>query len=140
MFSSHDQRDAADETTPLSQVDLGGAWHPSRCARQRRGRRDHASADDALLETAHTRIEQHRKGDGVIAVKGADGKPVPGANVKIEQVRHDFRFGCNLFMWGRCDDAQREEDYRRRFAALLNFATLGFYWPYFERERGQAHL
>ena len=95
------------------------------------------AADDALLETAHTRIEQHRKGDGVIAVKGADGKPVPGANVKIEQIRHDFRFGCNLFMWERCGEPQREEDYRRRFAALLNFATLGFYWPYFERERGK---
>jgi GH35 family endo-1,4-beta-xylanase len=30
-----------------------------------------------------------------------------------------------------------EEAYRRRFAALLNFATLGFYWNAYEREQGK---
>jgi len=97
------------------------------------------ATDDALLGTAQARIEQHRKGDGVIVVKGADGKPVPGAQVKLAQVRHDFLFGCNFFMWGRCADPQREEQYRRRFADLLNFATLGFYWSNYERERGRPN-
>ncbi len=95
------------------------------------------AADEALLETARARIEQHRKGDGVVVVKDGGGKPVAGATVRIEQVRHEFLFGCNLFRWGRCGDPAAEEAYRQRFAGLLNFATLGFYWPYFEPERGQ---
>jgi endo-1,4-beta-xylanase len=110
------------------------AWRPLRAAEG-----DGASSDEALLEAARARIEQHRKGDGVIVAKGADGQPVPGAKVRIEQVRHDFLFGCNGFMWGRCGDPDREEHYRRRFTDLLNFATLGFYWWNYERERGRPN-
>lgn len=110
------------------------AWRPALAAQS-----SAPSSDEALLESAHARIEQHRKGDGVIVVKGADGKPVPGARVRIEQARHEFLFGCNCFMWGRCGDPQREEQYRRRFADLLNFATLGFYWWNFERERDRPN-
>ncbi|MBI4328029.1 MAG: endo-1,4-beta-xylanase, partial [Chloroflexi bacterium] len=62
---------------------------------------------------------------------------IAGASVKVEQVRHDFLFGCNCFRFGRIRDPQREEEYRRRFAALLNYATLGFYWPYYEPDRGK---
>jgi endo-1,4-beta-xylanase len=101
---------------------------------------DAAAADEgALLEEAKARIEQHRKGDGVIVVKGGDGKPVPGARVTVEQLRHEFRFGCNCFMWGRCGEPEREESYRRRFSDLLNFATLGFYWSNYESERGRPN-
>ncbi|MBI4663998.1 MAG: endo-1,4-beta-xylanase [Verrucomicrobia bacterium] len=96
-----------------------------------------APSDSELLAQARERIEKHRKGDGVVAVRGADGKSISNAVVKIEQLRHDFRFGCNFFMFGRVKDPQREELYRRRFAALLNYATLGFYWASYERERGQ---
>jgi GH35 family endo-1,4-beta-xylanase len=95
-----------------------------------------AKSDEALLESARARIERHRKGDGVIVVLGPGRKRIPGANVKVEQVRHDFLFGCNFFRFGRIADPAREEQYRQRFAALLNYATIGFYWPYFEPERG----
>jgi len=93
--------------------------------------------DAEIMAQTKGRIEQHRKGNGVIVVRDANGKPIPAATVKIEQTRHDFRFGCNFFMFGRLKDPQHEEQYRQRFAALLNFATLGFYWPMYERERGQ---
>ena len=42
-------------------------------------------------------------------------------------------------MFGRCKEPEREQEYRRRFAALLNYATLGFYWGAYEPERGQPH-
>lgn len=96
-------------------------------------------SDEEILSQARDRIERHRKGDGVIVVQGADGKPVPGAKVRIEQVRHDFLFGCNAFMVARCKGPEAEEAYRRQFAALFNYATLGFYWSNYERERGKPN-
>jgi len=96
-------------------------------------------SDDEILAQTRDRITQHRQGDGVISVRGADGKPISGAKVRVEQLRHDFRFGCNFFMFARFQEAQREEEYRRRFAALLNYATLGFYWGAYEPERGKPH-
>lgn len=96
-----------------------------------------STPDDDLLALAKERIERHRKGDGVIAVRNADGKPVPGATVKLDQVRHQFLFGCNFFVFDRVGDPERERQYRERFSALLNYATLGFYWPMYEPERGK---
>jgi endo-1,4-beta-xylanase len=93
--------------------------------------------DAEILAQAKARIEQYRKGDGVISVRDAQGKAIPGVAVKLEQTRHDFLFGCNFFMFGRLREAQLEQEYRRRFAALLNYATLGFYWPSYEPQRGQ---
>jgi GH35 family endo-1,4-beta-xylanase len=96
-------------------------------------------SDDDLLALAKERIDKHRKGDGLIVVRDKQGKPVPGATVKIEQFRHDFLFGCNFFMFGRLRDPGHEAQYRERFKALLNYATLGFYWSAYERERGKPN-
>jgi GH35 family endo-1,4-beta-xylanase len=60
-----------------------------------------------------------------------------GAKVRIEQLRHEFLFGCNLFLLNRCADANQEQEYRNRFAALFNYCTLGFYWASYEMERGK---
>ena len=98
-----------------------------------------AGADEDLLNEAKERIAKHRQGDGEVIVRGKDGKPIHGAKVTIEQVRHDFLFGSNFFMFGRFQEAEREEEYRRRFAALLNCATLGFYWGSYEPQRGKPN-
>jgi endo-1,4-beta-xylanase len=96
-------------------------------------------SDEEILSQARDRIEKHRKGDGVIVVQGADGNPIPGARVKIVQVHHDFLFGCNAFMVARCQNPKAEAAYRRQFAGLFNYATLGFYWSDYERERGKPN-
>lgn len=90
-----------------------------------------------LLATAPQRIEQHRKADAAVLVVDAQGRPVPGAQLKIEQTRHAFLFGCNIFRFGRLPDERLEAAYRQRFAALLNYATLPFYWASYERQRGK---
>ena len=94
-------------------------------------------SDEALWKAAAARIEQHRKADAVVAVVNAAGKPVPGAAVRIEQTRHAFLFGSNIFVWGQVGNAEREAAYRKRFAELLNYATLPFYWPSYEPAGGQ---
>jgi GH35 family endo-1,4-beta-xylanase len=94
-------------------------------------------SDDELLCGAEARIEQCRKADAVVSLLDAAGKPLRGAKIEVRQTRHAFLFGCNIFMWGRLPDEQTEAAYRRRFAALLNYATLPFYWPMYEPRRGQ---
>ena len=56
--------------------------------------------------------------------------------MEVEQLEHRFLFGCNIFLWGRVGGESDEQQYRERFAELLNYATLGFYWPSYERRRG----
>ena len=94
-------------------------------------------SDQQLWAEAEARIEQHRKADATIVVTDADGKPASGAEVQVEQVRHAFLFGCNIFAWGRVGDEAGEAAYRERFADVFNFATLPFYWWSYEANRGQ---
>jgi len=96
--------------------------------------------DAEIMSQCPEKIRQNRMGDGAITVRGANGAKLPGARVRIEQTRHEFLFGCNIFMFGRLRDAASQEQYNERFAQLLNYATLPFYWPQYEQERGQpAH-
>jgi GH35 family endo-1,4-beta-xylanase len=99
-----------------------------------------APSGDELWAKADERIEKYRKADATVLVVDAAGKPVPEAKVAVEQTRHAFLFGSNIFLWGRAADEKAEAAYRRRFAELLNYATLGFYWPSYEPEQGKpAH-
>lgn len=91
----------------------------------------------ALWAEADARIERHRKADAIVTVRDAAGKPVAGATVRLEQTRHAFLFGCNIFLWGKAGDTPTETAYRTRFADVFNYATLPFYWPMYEPRRGQ---
>lgn len=81
-------------------------------------------------------IEAHRKGDVLVEVT-AGGEPVAGARVEIRQVRHAFLFGANIFGLRPADASPAQKAYQERFEALFNYATLPFYWGFYERERGQ---
>jgi len=96
-----------------------------------------AQDDATLFAEADARIEQHRKETLRIKVLDSNGKPVNGAAVNVEQNSHEFLFGCNIFKWGRCRNEDENKTYNDRYAALFNFATLGYYWPSYERERGK---
>jgi GH35 family endo-1,4-beta-xylanase len=65
---------------------------------------------------------------------GLKGEPLKeGIVAKIEQIRHKFLFGCNIFKLGRCRTLEDNVAYEKHFAALLNYATLPFYWWNYER-------
>lgn len=89
-----------------------------------------------LLATAEGRIEKNRKADVTIKVVDRRGKPLSGAQVEVEQTRHAFLFGCNIFPLFNYQGEQHEK-YGKEFSALLNYATLGFYWGSYEPERGR---
>jgi len=93
---------------------------------------------DKILDRSDARIEEHRKGDIVLKLTGPDAKPLkPSMTVKIEQTQHEFLFGCNIFKLGRCRTPEDNAAYEEHFTALLNFATLPFYWWSYERRQGR---
>jgi GH35 family endo-1,4-beta-xylanase len=95
-----------------------------------------AAREELTVQKLSQRIEAHRTASVTLTVTDAKGEASAGAAVTVRQVRRKFLFGCNVYMLGRCGDAAAERAYRRRFAALLNYATLPFYWGSYEREEG----
>jgi len=97
-----------------------------------------AEQRDDILSQVDKRIEKYRMGGAALKLLGPDGKSLKsGSTVSIEQKRHKFLFGCNIFKLNRCRTADDNVAYAKRFAALLNFATLPFYWWNYERQRGK---
>ena len=94
---------------------------------------------EEIVAGAQQRIEKHRKADAVLLVLDKSGKPVAGAQVTVNQTRHTFLFGSNIFAWGRLPDQRQEAAYRKHFCELLNFATLPFYWASYEPRRGHPN-
>ena len=94
---------------------------------------------EEILREAPARIEKHRMGEGEIHILDKKGEPIANAAVHVQQKRHAFLFGCNIFLWGRIEDPQLQEAYLERFAALLNYATLPFYWPTYEPQPGKPN-
>jgi GH35 family endo-1,4-beta-xylanase len=94
-------------------------------------------SDSAINARIQTGIEQHRKGDGTIAVVDAAGRPVRGVRVEIEQTGHEFLFGCNAFVLGQLKTPEENHRYEKAFLRLFNFATVPFYWESTEPTRGE---
>ncbi|UCD49667.1 MAG: endo-1,4-beta-xylanase [Phycisphaerales bacterium] len=97
-----------------------------------------SQTDEEVLAQAEARIQQHRTGPVTLKLFGPDRQVLPpGTAVKIRLSRHRFLFGCNIFKLNRCRSLQDNIAYGKRFANLLNFATLPFYWWNYERQKGQ---
>lgn len=98
------------------------------------------AADDRLLEGAEARIQQYRTAEATLHLTDAEGNPLPPyTTVHIEQTRHAFLFGCNLFELHAHWDPAVNAEYARRFKELLNYATLPFYWWKYEPCRDYVH-
>ena len=85
-------------------------------------------------------IEKHRKGDATIEVVGKGGKPLANVTVEVRQQKHEFLFGCNLFVLDQLETPELNAKYERAFTNLFNFATLPFYWRDLEPEQGKPRF
>jgi endo-1,4-beta-xylanase len=113
----------------LASVMAGGLARPGRGA----------SAEGVSAEV-DARIERLRKTDKLLKLICPPGVRLKaGQQVRLDQVRHKFLFGSNIFKLGRCQSDRDNETYARRFSDLMNFATLPFYWWDYERERGKPN-
>ncbi len=123
---------------------MASAAMPVSFAAARQRGSDTGKARQRVLASADERIERHRKGDALLKLLGPNDKPIQaGSTVKIEQTKHKFLFGCNIFKLGQLRTPEDNAAYEKHFAAMLNFATLPFYWWNYERQRGRrddAHI
>lgn len=87
---------------------------------------------DAWKSEALARIEKIRKGDLTVRVVDAAGIPIPGAEVKVEQQRHYFRFGTAAPA-ARLVDTINPDNVRFQHEVLRLFNTVTFEndlkWP-----------
>ncbi len=90
-----------------------------------------------MKNTVETNIRLHRMGHGTLRVVRPDGSPLAGAQIRVCQKSHEFRFGCNLFMLDEMETQEKNELYRERFAGLFNYAVVPFYWRDLEPGQGQ---
>jgi len=94
---------------------------------------------DQILSSAETRIQAHRTAEVALRLTGPNGQPLPRAEVEIALTRHTFKLGANAFHVGGIESLTLREGYEERFAALLNYATLPFYWGGYEPEPGRTN-
>lgn len=83
---------------------------------------------------------RNRKAFARLKITDAKGRPVTGMKVRVNQVSHDFKFGCNLFMLDQFPDAERNAAYREEFAKLFNYGVAPFYWADFELTDGAPRM
>ena len=87
----------------------------------------------------------HRLGKKRIRVVAKDGSPIVGKTVKVEMQRHEFLFGGGIFdvipyAAGEMTDPAAREAFEKKFEkwiALMNNATLPFYWGGYEPQEGK---
>ena len=95
------------------------------------------SREREIVAQTQSAIDKHRKADAAIRVVNAAGRPVAGARVSVEQTGHDFLFGSNIYSFDRYRSKDQNAAYKKRFEELFNYATVGFYWRWYEPERGK---
>ena len=95
--------------------------------------------EDSLLKETDELIKINRMGFCKITVYDENDKPLPSVSVTIDQIEHDFLFGCNIYMFDKFDTAQENSIYKEKFRELFNYATVPFYWSSFEYTKGDPN-
>jgi endo-1,4-beta-xylanase len=95
----------------------------------------------AWRTAALARIEQLRKSDIAVTVVDADGRPVSGATVRVEQRKSAFQFGTALQMARIVGDSADNRIYRQKVLELFNAASTenDLKWPPWIGEWGAAY-
>ena len=93
-------------------------------------------SNHSLISSAEARILEHRTAQANLHFHDHAGKPLAGLRVQVRLVRHEFKLGANAFRISDIEDADLQRGYEERFSALLNYATLPFYWGGYERQNG----
>ena len=86
----------------------------------------------------------HRQAAARLQVLNPDGTPAAGRTVRIDQLSHQFLFGCGAFDavdLMRAQDGQKRSFLQERmdkWLKLFNYGTLPFYWGRYEPVEGKT--
>ena len=95
------------------------------------------SRDAEFIASLDRRIQQVRTGELKVVLRGPDGQPLAGQALEYELVRHNFKFGCNIFEFDKIENPGHNRKYKEYFAGLFNLAVVPFYWRDYEPEQGR---
>lgn len=98
--------------------------------------------DDAPWRAeALARIDQLRKADLAVTVVDSTGRPIEGAEVKVEMTRHEYRFGTAVPAARILGTTPDDEIFRQTLLRLFNYATLenDLKWPEYLQNPERAH-
>lgn len=87
--------------------------------------------------TVYPNIEKYRKGDLNVSIVDENGNFVKDAKITLNQTKHEFKFGANLFMLDELETEEKNQLYKDSFKDVFNMATLPFYWNSVEEVKGQ---
>lgn len=98
-----------------------------------------AQRDQDILATTNALIAQNRKAPAQVIVVDANGNPVSGATVEVNETSSEFLFGANLNCFNAYGTQAENDAYKNAFAGLLNYATVPMYWSLIEPVQGQPN-
>ena len=87
---------------------------------------------------------RHRRAEVRLRLFDPDGAPATNLPIQIDQVSHQFLFGCGAFaavpLINTEDEAQRVflKEQMDKWLQLFNYGTLPFYWGRYEPAEGQT--
>ncbi len=87
---------------------------------------------------------KHRKAEARLHVLNPDGSPAAGRSVRVDQVSHQFLFGCGAFdavELMKTEDNRKQaflNDRMEKWFGLFNYGTLPFYWGRYEPVEGRT--
>lgn len=92
------------------------------------------ATQDQLLADARQRITAIRQVPLSVLVTDADGQPLSGIEVRVQQLRHAFRFGSAVVSAGLRQAGQDNDIYRSRTASHFTTSVLenDLKWPVWE--------
>lgn len=96
--------------------------------------------DSGVTRRIDAGIEANRMGWATLRFVDEGGKPVNNVTVSLDQKRHQFLFGVNLFMLGEFPTAAENRKYEEMLPSLFNYATAPFYWKALEPEPGKVRF
>ena len=94
--------------------------------------------DAPWRSAAADRIKEHRQGAFTLKVFGADGQPLPDAEIEVEMQRHAFLFGSALQIRRLSSNAAEDVIYREKVLELFNAASNenALKWPPWDGDWG----
>ncbi len=95
--------------------------------------------DAEIYRQVSENIENYRKTDFSVQIKGIKKKDLKNIDIEVEQTSHEFLFGCILFdLVTPRETPENIEEFKRLYKNIFNFAVFPFYWAGYETKPGET--